>query len=204
MTREHEIRAAYDAGDHRRAFTRAVEIYGSELVGFIAAIVRNQDRARDLFAQVCENLWRAMPQFAWRSSFRTWAYRAARNAALREVQQAARRVRLDTDEAARVALMPRTTTAPFRRTENKVRLERLRRALDAEDQALLTLRIDRAMGWNEIALVWHEGQPQDELGRRRLSARLRKRFERLTERLRKLATEEGWVPVSEGEDHFTS
>lgn len=193
---EAEIRSLAARGDYDAAMSRAVERYGPELVGFLTVLLRDEDLAREVFGQLSERLWKALPSFEWRSSFRTWAYRAARNAGLRTLEQRARHRSLATEDGERLeAAPPRTSTAPFRRTENKAHLRRLRASLSADEQALLTLRIDRAMTWSEIAEVWSE-ETSGRAARRGAEARLRKRFERVVGRLRQAAMAEGWVPAT--------
>jgi RNA polymerase sigma-70 factor, ECF subfamily len=66
------------------------------------------------------------------------------------------------------------------------RLASLRASLKPEDQTLLILRVDKGLSWKEIANVFAEAgdAPPD-------PAALRKRFERLKERLLRLAKKEG-------------
>jgi hypothetical protein len=64
-------------------------------------------------------------------------------------------------------------------------LRRLREALDEDDQVLLSLRLDRELEWEELAaLLSAEGAPVT-------AAALRKRFERLKERLGQMAQDAG-------------
>src|SRR3954452_11577575 len=92
---ERRIRAHAEAGEHGQAATLAIEAYGPELLRFVAALVRDETVAADAFAQACEDIWRALPQMHWHSSFRTWAYSVARNACYRQLRApAARRVPL--------------------------------------------------------------------------------------------------------------
>ncbi len=66
------------------------------------------------------------------------------------------------------------------------RLASLRESLEPEEQTLLILRVDRGLSWKEIATVLAESEdaPPDAVA-------LRKRFERLKERLLRLAKKEG-------------
>jgi RNA polymerase sigma-70 factor (ECF subfamily) len=61
---------------------------------------------------------------------------------------------------------------------------RLRESLDPDEQTLLILRIDRQMAWTDIARIMGGDAPEAES---RQAATLRKRFERLKERLRSMA-----------------
>ena len=70
---------------------------------------------------------------------------------------------------------------------DEVRLARLRTLLPPEDHALLVLRLDREMSWEEIADVLSaSGTPVS-------AAALRKRYERVKERLARRARDEGLV-----------
>jgi hypothetical protein len=74
---------------------------------------------------------------------------------------------------------------PYDRSEVKDRVAHLRAALDPQDQALLFLRVDQKLPWNDVAAVLAaEGEPVE-------VAALRKRFERAKARLRELAVRDG-------------
>src|SRR5262249_52746389 len=57
--------------------TLAIESYGPDVLGFLAAILHDQADAGDAFAQACENLWRGLPRFEARSAIKTWFYTLA-------------------------------------------------------------------------------------------------------------------------------
>jgi RNA polymerase sigma-70 factor, ECF subfamily len=189
---EEELRRSARAGELRGAFERALARYGPELLGFLDALVGHEEEARELYAQLCEDLWRAFPEFEWRATFRTWAYVAARNAVRRHRASAGRRrlrpLTSQTLEGLEARL--RTETAPHLKTDNKARVSRLRERLDPDDRMLLILRVDRALAWEDIAAILDD-RAHDEGARKRAAASMRKRFERLKERLRALAREEG-------------
>ena len=82
----------------------------------------------------------------------------------------------------------RTTTAAHLKSEVKDKLAQLRTSLDPAEQTLLVLRVDREMSWQDIAVVMSaEGETVS-------APALRKRFERLTDRIRKLAQDAGLIP----------
>ena len=180
---ELELKALADAGSFTAATTRAIEGYGGELLGYLCALSPSNAEAEELFSDLCERLWRALPQFRWTSSFRTWAYAIARNLARdrHRKRKRANEVALDqAPEIAELAIAVRTTTMMYMRTETKKRFDELRAALDEDERTLLVLRVDRRMPWRDIARVMaDEGEDLD-----RLSASLRKRFERVKDRLR--------------------
>lgn len=182
---EDEIRAHAEAQRWADAATAAIVGYGSELLGFVRATTPTPHDAEDLFSELCERLWQRLPQFAWRSSFRTWAYAVARNLARdRGAQRAVRRrhqVPLsDAPHAALVAAVRST----IERTPASAdpRLELLRAILDEDERAILILRVELAMPWTEIATVLGAEGDADVA---RAAARLRKQFERIKERARK-------------------
>lgn len=185
---ERAIKRAFDEGRRRDAMEHAVRLYGPELLGYITSVLRDEDWAREVFARLCEDLWAAFDRFEWRSSFRTWAYRAARNGVVSAATSRRRGpAQLDTEELQALPAVERSTTRPHFKTENKAWLASLRESLDPDEQTLLTLRVDREMSWNDVALVLHGEEALADLPR--ATAQLRKRFERLKERLRQAALE---------------
>jgi RNA polymerase sigma-70 factor (ECF subfamily) len=185
MEPEVRIRALLAAGDARGGATEAMRSFGPKIYGYLRAVLRDDTDAADAFSLFGENLWRGISTFRGESSFRTWAYRVAWNAALAVKDEAWRRHgrRLETGEASRLADEIRTTAARVER--QKTALDQLREELTPEEQTLLHLRIDQELPWDEIAQVFgRDGSPVE-------SPALRKRFERLKERLAALARERG-------------
>lgn len=183
------IREKFDAGDLRSAAELAIEGYGGEVCGYLAAILRDEEQARDVFAETAVELWQDLPSFRWQASFRTWLYTLARHRLAAHISKQARRRTValsQVPEADALVALARTTTVPWRRTEVKDAVSRLRESLSADDQALLTLRIDRKMSWRSISYILGEVQ----------ESALRKRFERLKERLRTLAQDVIQCPTS--------
>ena len=79
----------------------------------------------------------------------------------------------------------RSTTARHLKSETKDAVARLREQLAPAEQSLLILRIDRRLSWSEVASVM--STPEERLDARTVA----KRFQRVKDRLRKLAEEEG-------------
>jgi RNA polymerase sigma-70 factor (ECF subfamily) len=188
---DEEVLRLRDGGDLLGASTLLIEALGPELLGFLRALTRDDAAAGDVFADLCVRMWRSLPAFRGDSALRTWAYVLARRAFLdhREARDAwqRRHVALATD-AGLDAVIGRvgTSTTVRLREQRATRAERLRARLDPEDQALLTLRIDRGLAWDDVARVL----APDEEDRTRASAALRKRFERLKATLRRMAETE--------------
>lgn len=162
--------------------------YGGEILGWLSAILASETDADDAFSLFCEDLWRSLARYRGRCSPRTWCYMIARHAASR-IYEARRSQRAtpvaEVPDGALVAPLRETTLLHFR-TAVKDRLRSLRAELAPEDQTLLILRVDRDLGWRDIAFV-ELGPDVGDTELTRHAAALRKRFERVKQRLRALA-----------------
>jgi DNA-directed RNA polymerase specialized sigma24 family protein len=156
--------------------------------------LRSTSDADEAFSLFGEHLVRGLPGFQWRCKLEAWAYRVARNAAVRWATAGAnspeRNLSMERCGVFEIADQVRTSTLAYLRTEVKSEIRRLREALPYADQMLLILRVDRAMHWDDIAaaLAEHDLDP-DEL--KRESARLRQRLQLVIKKLRELARERG-------------
>ena len=195
---EQAIRQAHERHDFESAATLALEAYADEILSFLCARLRSQSDAQEAFSMFAEDLWGGLPRFGWRCSMRTWAYTLARNAATRYVSSPQNRVErnLTLSQPGRLSALVervRSTTHVYQRTEVKDRFRALRERLDTEDQLLLILRIDRNMGWRDIAIASSGNADLDDDAIDRESARLRKSFERVKAELKRMAEEEGLI-----------
>ena len=183
---EARIRGLLDAGEAAQAATAAIRGYGPQVLRYLRSVLGNEDDAREAFSQFAENLWSGLPTFRGAAPFRIWAYRIAWNVAcdLRKQPWRNRRRRLSTGEASRVADTVATSTDE--RLEQRRRdLEALREALSLDDRALAVLRLDQGLSWEECAEV---------LSRDGVTVKantLNKRFERIKERLGRIARKKG-------------
>jgi RNA polymerase sigma-70 factor (ECF subfamily) len=203
---EARIRSAFDQGELQEAATLLLVAYGGEILGFLSARLRDADMASDVFADFAEDLWRGMAGFRWNCSARAWAYTLARHAASRGIRQRRRR-------AARVVSLSRagplseiaericSETSRAMRSASRNRIAELRQRLSMHEQMLLMLRVNRGLAWLEIARIMAHGSLEsacalspEELSAR--AARLRKRFQKAKERLRRMAREAGLMPDS--------
>jgi len=185
---EERLKQLLAAGDLRGAATEAIRGYGPQVLQVLRAMLRDEAEAREAFSQFAENLWRGLPTFRGEASFKTWALRLACNAARNQRDEAWRRRgrRLATGEASALAEEVRTRSV-VRVERQRQALDRLRQSLSVEEQSLLVLRLDQGLSWNEVAEVLaEEGAPAE-------PGALMKRFERVKERLGKLAREQGLV-----------
>lgn len=186
---EQGIRHRLEQDDREGAATLAIRGYGAEIYGFLVAFHRDEQDAAEVFALFSERLWRDLASFRGDSSFRTWAYSLARHASLNYCRDARRRNRrqqpLPGDSALTAAVAHvRTQTVSYLRTDRRTHFTALRESLPAEDQAILVLRVDRGLAWNDLAHVLHQGaEPLSGLALAREAARLRKRFQLVKARL---------------------
>lgn len=193
------IRIAHAAGDLDAAATAGLELYGDELGRYLGALARTPDDAAEAFSQFCEDMWRGLPAFSFRASFRTWAYTLARNAVYRLGKKPSKRGERNlpisrVEQVSRLVHHVRVTTAAYRRTDMKDGLRALRAQLTPDERELLILRVDRELGWSEIAAVL-AGEELSPTDTRKRATALRKRYERLKVRLRDLAEDAGLLPT---------
>jgi RNA polymerase sigma-70 factor (ECF subfamily) len=149
-----------------------------------------------VFSQLSEDLWRGLPGFEWRATFRTWLYRLARNASARHLRAPAARARhrVPLSEISEIADRVRTETLPHLRTQAKDAFARVRDSLGPDDRMLLILRVDRRLPWNQVATILADAELTDATLERE-AARLRKRFQSLKE---EIATELARLSRDEG------
>jgi RNA polymerase sigma-70 factor, ECF subfamily len=188
--READIDRLLEARQLSEAASTILREYGPAVLAYLAGLARDEDRADDVFSQFCEDLWRGLPDFRRDSSVRTWVYALAWHAWLRQERDAFRRRGrpLLTDELSRIAAQVRTTTPLHLRSEAKDAFACLREQLTPSEQSLLVLRVDRGLSWSEVAEIM--STPEDSLDSRSAA----KRFQRVKDKLRKLAEGAGLLP----------
>lgn len=194
---EAEVRKLCESGDTGGAVTVTIRELGPEVVGFLLVLTRDEADAGDVFADLCVRIWKNLGGFRWECTLRTWLYTLARRAfsahQRERIQYRERHVRIsELPEINELIVKISTTTLARMRGEPQTRAQRLREKLSADEQALLTLRLDRGLEWREIArvLAENDNEPTDDDITREAAA-LRKRYERLKESLKKLAAQDG-------------
>lgn len=207
MTLEERIADALRRRELDAAVTEVVKGYGPQILGYLRAVVRSPEDAEEVFSQFAEDLWKGLAGFRGDCSVRVWAYKIAWHAASRFARDPyrRRRDRLATTMASRLAeeILSSSNRMMERRSAE---VERLRMHLTSEEQSLLVLRVDRQLSWREVAEVLAAeeedggdgaaGAPPAASPRRSSGGpvdetTLRKRFERLKQKLARLAREEG-------------
>ena len=196
---EGRIRELLDRGALEDAATAAMRGYGPAAYRFLVSRIGDEDRAADAFGQLGEDLWRGLESFRGSSSFMTWMFTLARNAAHRIERSPSHRRRRDATTSALEAVTQevRSRTAPYLRTEVKDKFRAIREELSPEERALLHLRIDEDLEWNDVARVIGGDAALDGPELRRASMRLRKQFSELKRKLRARAEAEGLLDVDE-------
>ncbi|WP_394836032.1 sigma-70 family RNA polymerase sigma factor [Pendulispora rubella] len=158
---------------------------GPELFGWMMSSLGSETEAGDAFSLFAEELWKSLARYDGRCSMRTWCYMLARHtvARARAARANERLVPIGEGRFSEVAAEVRETTLRHLRTDAKDRVRALREQLDPDDRELLVLRVDKDLGWRDIALVMlGEGTSDEALTRH--AAVLRKRFERVKKQLR--------------------
>jgi RNA polymerase sigma-70 factor (ECF subfamily) len=194
MTAEREdaellIARLLDGGDTRGAATEIVREWGPQILGYLAATLRDEDAAQDAFAQFTEDLWGGLPSFRRECPVRVWAWRLAWHAAARTARDPYRNRgrRFATGEMSGLAATYGSIPTAVWTDERSAKLDALRAALDPEERTLLILRVDKQMPWSEVAQVLSTTEsPVD-------PAALRKRFERIKAKLAESARAQGLV-----------
>ncbi len=125
---------------------------------------------QDLYQEVLLQLWKALPDFAGRSSIDTWVYRVALNTAITYRRRASARVPLVQGGTSEALVAASNAQAPGARSELAI-LEEFLQSLGKVDRALLLLYLDDRP-YREIAEV--TGLSETNVGAR--LSRLKKRF----------------------------
>jgi len=85
-TEDRNLLSAAVAGD-ARAFVQLLQEYDHPLRALVYGIVRDRDTMDDVLQEAYLKAYRSLGSFDSRSSFRTWIYRIAANAAIDEVRR---------------------------------------------------------------------------------------------------------------------
>lgn len=192
---ERDLHEVCRQGDMEEALVRALAAYGPEFMRLMAAVLHDHGRSRKAFGLFREELRRGLPEFRWECSFRSWAYRLARNACDLVMHAppgspAAATERGPPDEVPRRHVEVR----PWQRTSVRERLRALRESLEPRERLLLLLRVDQRLSWREVARVMSDGdEPLTDEALDREAMALRQQFQHLKVRLRTLGMEEGLI-----------
>ena len=183
---EQQLQRDIECGDHATATRRALEHYGPEVRRWQRHLLDTDADVDDAFSSFSVDLWRSFRTFRGACSVRTWCFRLGANAARRHRQRKAQGREVGVSQLDQIpATEGRQDTAPWLKTEYKDRFALLRSSLSKEEQDLLVLRIDQRMGWRDIAIILADSEALSDAQLNASAASLRKRFQRLKDRIRK-------------------
>jgi RNA polymerase sigma-70 factor (ECF subfamily) len=185
MASELEVRDSLARGSLDAAAVAALELYGNPLLGYLVSLLRDEETARDVFSQFAEDLWRGLPKFRGECSLRAWCYRLAWHAAARHLRDPWRRRAQPLTSLKLSALVQSIGTSGLAPGSRRSLLAELREQLTHEEETLLALRIDRELEWEEVAHVLSAD------GEQASPDALRKRYERLRQKLGQMARDAG-------------
>ncbi len=182
---ESRVYALLDAGEAREAASVVIEAYGPAIFGYVSRLL-DPDDALDAFQQWAEDVWRGLPGFRRECRLRTWCFTLAYHAASRFHRDPyrARRERLPSSAASRHAASDARSSA-MAGAARRAQLRKLEAELSDDERALLHLRHDRELSWDEIGEILSADGPAVN------AAALRKRYERIKEKLGRLAKDAG-------------
>lgn len=175
---ERSVAERLAADDVEGAATAAVRGYGPQILGYMRSALGRPELADDAFSLFCESLWKQLASFRAESALLTWSYKLAWGAVRRVASGPRRTVALSSTAMSAIVQEVRSTAPVYLRPETADRLVQIRAQLDAEEQTLLVLRVDRDLGWDEVAAIMGVAP-----------AVLRKRFERVKAKIKKLASQ---------------
>ncbi|HZZ85450.1 MAG TPA: sigma-70 family RNA polymerase sigma factor [Anaeromyxobacteraceae bacterium] len=184
--------AAFLPGHLRDAATGILKRHGPHILRYLAIVLRDREAALEVFCTFEEDLWRGMAGFRGESSERTWAHRLAWHAALRYLRDPYRLRCVPLGPKAGLDTPVPSESQGSEQVEERARaVAELRDSLRPEERYLLALRVDQRLSWEEVAAVLTKPGEQ-----RPDPSALRKRFERLKEKLTRRASEAGLLPDS--------
>jgi RNA polymerase sigma-70 factor (ECF subfamily) len=181
---DERIRVLLGARKIEQATTLALRELGPEILGFLSGVLGDDD-GDEVFSAFSERLWRSLEGFQGRCKLRTWTYVLARQAISRFRRGERRHINgrvpiSEVKDVLEAVRKTRSTLAAGRRHT----LTRLRNELPIEDRELLILRVDRNLSFDDIALAFADNpETLNDDERKRESARLRKRFQLIKQRL---------------------
>lgn len=202
---ESAIRHALNANDVRAALHAAGTAYAQPLLDFLVHMLDSPADGEDVWAASWEKIATNLHTFRGESSFWTWAARIARNTAIDHGKAVARGPRLTSgmdkfasrDAVARRLGIVTRSTPEYLRSSFRTRFGDLLARLSDEERALLHLRYEHQLPWNDVARAIEPGDGILEgAALREASAKRRKQFERLKRRIQELASELGVIDPS--------
>lgn len=155
---EQELVARSKAGD-QQAFAQLVSANEKRVYNLTLRMTGNQSDAEDAAQEAFLNAWRGLKFFKGDSSFATWVYRLASNAAIdllrrERSRRAGETLSLEDEETGGQLDLPDPEPGPVESLERRERRAALRRALDElseEHRQVLEMRAIDDLSYEEIA-----------------------------------------------------
>lgn len=194
---EKRAKEAFQAEDFKAVTTIFLQHYRNDIYTFLIGRLHSETDAAEVLSQFEEDFWRGLPDFQWRSTLRSWAYKLALNAAFRYRRDPHRKPQRQLPlsqycQLSEFIVQPRSETKKYKRTEVKNKIRELREQLSDDERTLLVLRVDKGMSWRELAVVMlGEGETFNEAEIGRWSTLLRQRYTKVKAKLKELASAEG-------------
>lgn len=145
-----QLMAALGRGDVS-GLAELVRRHEAPLTGYLAGIVRDAERARDLAQETFLRIVRSAARYRPTARFSTWLYHIARNVARDELRTRRRRPRLHGAEEQALDATPAQQVDHARALADREVVVRALAALSARDRDLLLLRDAEGRSYEEIA-----------------------------------------------------
>ncbi|HKU37090.1 MAG TPA: hypothetical protein VJR89_03055 [Polyangiales bacterium] len=183
---EREVGVRLQAGDTEGAAARLLEACGPGVRGYLRVCLPTERQLRDAYSSFTECVWQNLRRYRGEPGLRVWAYRQAYCSAkqYRGTQLRPKRASTSRKTESGARALSRTRAATLEPLGVSEDAEVLRAELSLEEQTLLTLRVDRGFGWEDIGCV---------LGKSRAGDAMQRRYERLVRRLHRTAIARGLI-----------
>jgi RNA polymerase sigma-70 factor, ECF subfamily len=135
------------------AFEKIYKISSGFVYGIALRITNNREDAQEATQNVFLNLYKNIKKFQFRSSFKTWLYRIAVNAAINVYKKRAKDTgkRVDYDVVDKIEEVKDPAKEAVDRHDSKERIASLLEKLNPDQRACIVLREIEGLSYKEIA-----------------------------------------------------
>jgi len=128
---------------NRKQLSKAYDLYGDSLYGFVFWLVRNREACEDIMQTLFLRYWKLESPFATEGENKAWLYRVARNLCMDHFRKSQRFTRF------RVHYAQETPLSCTNGAEEKMMWEMLG-TLDEQDRMILYLHFKKGLPYKEI------------------------------------------------------